>query len=558
MTQFGDWSRRRVLQAASLAGLTIGAVETGVAATEETTADAIKWDNTAVGATWSSPTVVDGTVYIGTGDTGLVALDAETGDRHWQRDMPAFGYSSPCVVDGVCYAKPWQGETVYALDAATGDQLWALNSLGTDLPGTSHCSPTVLGDTCYVGAGDTMYAVDIFTGDIRWEHTTPEGDVNIDPIYDGGVAVIQEACYVTNRRGIWSFDVETGEKRWGSGRIRFKNFEHRYGDITIPQFPSSPVVVDGTVYITGNIIGALDADSGEFLWTYSSDYLVDHWTTPTIVDDVLFVIGWRPDVDILPTSGKETELVREVAALDISGESPSPIWHEAIGGTPALSSPTAVGNQFFATSLSIDDPPSNLYNRQQNAFAERFTPDDQSVTPIATDRASGSSPTVVDGTCYVGYRNGVVAIDAGGSGSSNGARVTQGVLGHHHVWANRASIDIDQLDLRVDASTLARNETTNATVEATLADGRTVDVTDRATLASDNSTIIAVAGRGPLVGGMPGTTAVRARFANETAATRMSVSESTTGDSIPAIGAVGTAAAIGAGAYAYSQIDTDD
>ncbi|MCL9817806.1 PQQ-binding-like beta-propeller repeat protein [Natronocalculus amylovorans] len=44
-----------------------------------------------------------------------------------------------------------------------------------------------------------------------------------------------------------------------------------------------------------------------------------------------------------------------------------------------------------------------------------------------------SSPTVVDGTLYVGsYDNSLYALEIDGNGSSDGSRVKQQTLGHHH------------------------------------------------------------------------------------------------------------------------------
>lgn len=73
--------------------------------------------------------------------------------------------------------------------------------------------------------------------------------------------------------------------------------------------------------------------------------------------------------------------------------------------------------------------------------------------PVAADMGSGgelewrfptgrgvfSSPTVVDGTIYVGGIDGhVYALDAGVEGHSEDSRVLLGTLGHHHSWAGVA------------------------------------------------------------------------------------------------------------------------
>jgi PKD repeat protein len=50
----------------------------------------------------------------------------------------------------------------------------------------------------------------------------------------------------------------------------------------------------------------------------------------------------------------------------------------------------------------------------------------------------GSSPTVVDGTVYVGSGDGnLYAVNTGHSKSSQGSRVLQGTLGHHNVFAEQ-------------------------------------------------------------------------------------------------------------------------
>jgi len=51
-----------------------------------------------------------------------------------------------------------------------------------------------------------------------------------------------------------------------------------------------------------------------------------------------------------------------------------------------------------------------------------------------------SSPTVSRGVVYFGSSGGLYAVDAGVSGSSDGSRVLQGVLGHHDHLAQRHSI----------------------------------------------------------------------------------------------------------------------
>ena len=64
---------------------------------------------------FSSPAVVDGVVYVGSGDDYLYALDAASGQLRWRYQTGGSSvYSSPAVVDGVVYVGSEDG-SVYAL-----------------------------------------------------------------------------------------------------------------------------------------------------------------------------------------------------------------------------------------------------------------------------------------------------------------------------------------------------------------------------------------------------------------------------------------------------------
>ena len=117
-------SRRRVLQA------------TGAATTTGAIGQAVGAEST------DSSTATGPTVYVGSDDNTLYAVDAATGEQEWAFTQPSSSvFSSPTVVDGTVYVGS-DDETLYAVDAATGEQEWAFTQ-------PSHLvtsSPTVVGD----------------------------------------------------------------------------------------------------------------------------------------------------------------------------------------------------------------------------------------------------------------------------------------------------------------------------------------------------------------------------------------------------------------------------
>src|ERR1700680_3487186 len=85
----------------------------------------LKWSYTTDGSVVSSPAVSNGVVYVGSQDSNVYALNAETGAKLWSYNTAGIGvYSSPAVANGVVYVGTEDGN-VYALDATTGAKLWS-------------------------------------------------------------------------------------------------------------------------------------------------------------------------------------------------------------------------------------------------------------------------------------------------------------------------------------------------------------------------------------------------------------------------------------------------
>jgi len=138
----------------------------------------------------SSPAVVDGTVYFGSGDGNVYAADAKTGLLQWKFATKDVVHTSPAVVDGTVYVGSWDS-MLYAIDAKSGQQKWAFKS-GED--NTVHNqvgfqgSPAVVDGTVYVGCRDAhVYAIDAATGRKKWDYPTSKSWVIATPAVRDGV-----------------------------------------------------------------------------------------------------------------------------------------------------------------------------------------------------------------------------------------------------------------------------------------------------------------------------------------------------------------------------------
>ena len=231
----------------------------------------LRWKFATGGPIVSSPSVMDGTVYVGSADRNLYAVDAKTGLMRWKFDAQGDVNSSPAVVDGVVYVVSLNGN-LYAVDAATGKQRWAFATEGerrfserglfTALPAGEMMpdpwdfylsSPAVVDGVVYFGSGDgSVYAVDARSGELRWRYKT--GDVvHASPaVVDGKVYVGSWDTY------FYALDAKNGRLMW-----RFKTGEDKRAHLMMG-IQGSAVVSQGAVYFgcrDANVY-ALDAGLG--------------------------------------------------------------------------------------------------------------------------------------------------------------------------------------------------------------------------------------------------------------------------------------------------------
>ena len=167
---------------------------------------------------FAAPTVVNGTVFVGSASGAIQALDAKTGCTHW-----LFQANGP--VRMALLAVPNGAQTtlvfgdqigwVYGLDAATGKQLWTKrieDHEATRLTG----SPVASGGIVYIPAAsweetrslDTQYACCTFRGSLTALRASDGGIVwktfMIDPPKKTGATKLGTPTYGPSGAGIWS------------------------------------------------------------------------------------------------------------------------------------------------------------------------------------------------------------------------------------------------------------------------------------------------------------------------------------------------------------------
>ena len=84
-----------------------------------------KWEFKTGNFVMSSPAIgSDGTVYVGSYDNKVYALNGATGVKKWEFLTGGYVLSSPAIgSDGTVYVGSWD-KKMYALDGATGAKKW--------------------------------------------------------------------------------------------------------------------------------------------------------------------------------------------------------------------------------------------------------------------------------------------------------------------------------------------------------------------------------------------------------------------------------------------------
>jgi outer membrane protein assembly factor BamB/predicted Ser/Thr protein kinase len=270
---------------------------------------ALRWRFETADEVRSTPALVGGTLYAGSYDNNLYALNAIKGTLQWKfatdggicgtpvphGDLIIFGSedhtvyaldvrekrvrwryatgspvrSSPCVHGEKVYVGSDDG-CLYALNLATGTEIWKMK---TWMPIRS--TPAIGGPddaVVYVGSEDTnLYAVDAQAGTAKWKFQTLRGVTSSPLVVDGFVYVGSLDSH------LYAFDAEMGWLLW--------KFKTGHYVVSSPRMKGGIIVfgsVDGTVY-------ALEAKSGRQLWRYATDGQIT--SSPALHGDTVVVTG---------------------------------------------------------------------------------------------------------------------------------------------------------------------------------------------------------------------------------------------------------------------------
>ncbi|MCK5396592.1 MAG: PQQ-like beta-propeller repeat protein, partial [Gammaproteobacteria bacterium] len=91
--------------------------------------DTLDWKYTAPDKTYSSPMVANGTVYLGSNDKHLYAIDQKTGQKKWRFKTGGNIEATPATANGIVYIGSWD-KNMYAIKDGTQALVWKQKTKG--------------------------------------------------------------------------------------------------------------------------------------------------------------------------------------------------------------------------------------------------------------------------------------------------------------------------------------------------------------------------------------------------------------------------------------------
>ena len=125
--------------------------------------------------------VQNGTVYFGSRDYNIYALDATTGTGFWNmKERGSWIVATPLLFRDRIYFGTSDSHTFYAMEAEYGDIVWKL-----PLNMRAYGSAIEVNETIYFGCfNGKLYAVDPDNGEILWTYQTEGSRENYRNVYD--------------------------------------------------------------------------------------------------------------------------------------------------------------------------------------------------------------------------------------------------------------------------------------------------------------------------------------------------------------------------------------
>lgn len=313
---------------------------------------------TTVPRGWSGATIADGTLFVGSMNGRLVAVNISDGSRLWAEPLKAAEqaggsflsgctpvstsiaiYGSPAVDDDLVYVGGYNGKiyTISSITRLSKDKYLRKDEKSAPQPIIG--SPIVAQGKVYVGSADGwVYALDTVSLVEQWKFETGDKIWSTPAVADGALFVGS----FDNK--LYALNTADGSKKWEFA--------------TQGAIVSAPVVDNNTVYIGSfdRYLYALDATSGSLKWKFMAGNWF--WAKPVIHNGTIYAANLDGKVYALDTGSGD-----KLAEFDLGG--------------PISSAPVLVGDSIVVATESgvvytlgtADNQQRRLINLEEKIYA---------------------------------------------------------------------------------------------------------------------------------------------------------------------------------------------
>jgi outer membrane protein assembly factor BamB len=401
------------------------AAHSGIYASDAPTLNTVKWRFQTRGAIISSPTVLNGVVYFGSGDGNVYAVEASDGSLLWAFSTKGPVNSSPAIGDGSVFIASLDGN-VYALDPSNGREKWRFKTEGERrftapgihglIPRTELMpdpfdvflsSPTLWKGIVYIGSGDhNVYALDASSGALRWKFTTRN-------VVHASAAVAGGTVYIGSwDRFMYALDAASGAVRWKFSTGDDRNIYNQVG------IAGSAAVANGLVYFgcRDSFFYALDAATGQLRWKHDEHGSWVIATPATTAESVFFTTSDQRKLFALAADTGSERYSVDYGTFAYS--SPSLAGHVAYFGTfdgrlYGVDIRTGKVLATFSTDASRRDLPAHLNAKGKLDLSTIYDARTLDGTIVGLNRlfdlgAIAGSAAISDGILYIGAGDGIL------------------------------------------------------------------------------------------------------------------------------------------------------
>ena len=295
----------------------------------------------------ATPAVSGALVYIGSATGLMSALNIHTGATVWSMQLSSKCYfTSAVVANGLVYAG-CTDNNVYTFSATTGEIVGVFATSGV-----IYSAPAVFDGIVYAGSQDGyVYAFNATTDTLVWKYKT-DNEVIASPAVSNGLVYIGAE---DNNGTVYALGAKTGTLSWSA--------------VTGPgPIYAGAAVANGIVYVgnTGQNVYALNARTGAADWVFFTDGGVE--SPPVVADGVVYVQS---------VSG---------TLYALSASSGTVLWSELLG-YPTIAGPAiSDGGVFLATGEGGQSPEPEVIAFAPSAGngvmrRRQFAPKPQSLRP---------------------------------------------------------------------------------------------------------------------------------------------------------------------------------